>query len=776
MLPHPNPVTGVTHHGPKMTSGTNVSWSSFLLSGMLLRDSTGSSPPFNASSAAALTELLQLEPDAEEDGATAPAEPWLSSPWWMQLVDASNTTYLYVFPLLLMIGILLNSVNFVLFRSSIGLRLYSFTIFICTVSLTDSLALVAQAPRRWLTLLYQALHWHSLLQPNTSYDTSDAACKALTYAAQLLQFVSLWTVVLLAWERSIVAQNPYRQSRFRQTRTACHAVAFVVISGLLLNSHVILSWQTATQPIVAMATGNATSSSLTSVITSKQDVVRSATTKWPPSRNLATRPPCSTYNRGNRMRKGKCVEENAEKARTKQRNEGVSGDRKSKKDAISQRVSKDLLHSKMAVRGNDKKDMTTVSLRLSSTYDHQEDSTAERNDGSNATAPHHHHHPGATFPNYPKEEDRDTLRVLHRMSTKTTTVGDDPTTDVTTSSSRPTSAISPSDINKTTELTEQSTGNVTVEMETTESQLETKEKRWGPNERESIKDAALLNPLQQGLPNVTPSFVKAPQALPESPLLMESNDLADSLDNASKTDVAAPVTSVIHMQETVGNGSGPTPPGNISSSSSANDDQPSLEARPQHERALQHERRALNETVRRSSRLRHRLKRRRDTASSQETTQPKAKPCSLYVSGQCQFIVTNNRTAIWTVSVAVEALTLKVLPSVLLIALLVSSLTGLRSWNIDQTRLTTDLTCRLLMERHVTVMAVCIITSQVVLCLPMSVVWLVDLYFRLVTGGLSACHEGQMAAANVLTELLFMVNFSVKFLVCFLSGRQILSI
>lgn len=740
-------------------SGRNLT-SSLLFSRMSLHSIVESR--FNVSKALAEA-AVQLEP---EDASAA--EPETSS--CSQLMDASNAIYLYAFPLLLMLGILFNGVNFVLFRSSIGLRLYSsFTIFICTVSVTDSLALVAQAPRRWLSLLYEALNWHSLLQPNTSYDTSDIACKALSYVAELMQFVSLWTVVLLAWERSIVAQNPYRQSRFRQTRTACHAVAFVVISGLVLKSHVILSWQTmTTQPLVALTTGNATTSSLTGVTTSKQ-YAGAATTKRP-TRNLAPAGRCSSYNRENRMKKGECVKETVEKATDKQglqQKDRAYDHQKWQKEAISHTQNQDL-HSQTDFRVNNQTDTTAVIPRLSSAYNHQEHQ--ETNNGSKTTALDQIHR-NDTFPNYPRDfspsENRETSAVTHQTVSNTIF---DPR-DMMTSS---TAAIDGPDKMDISHQSRQVT--VSVEVDMTRHQLMTNGTGQNETDTDIGTDAepSRWNPLQQV--EATPLFLEggnAAQGFPDSPFPMGHENLADSLDNVSSTDVSSVISS--QRRDTVDNGSSPTHLllGNLSSYSA--NDQTSLEdkAQQQHlgskEPMFQHKR-ILNGTSRRRRRLK-----KRDIVSE---TQPKAKPCSRFASGQCQFIQSNNATqtttAIWMVSLTVEALT-KVLPAVLLSALLVSSLTGLHSWNIDQTRLTTDLTCRLLMERHVTVMAVCIITSQVILCLPMSIVWLLDVYFRLVTG-LSTCQEVQMVAASVLTELVFMVNFAVKFLLCFLSGRQILSI
>lgn len=109
-------------------------------------------------------------------------------------------------------------------------------------------------------------------------------------------------------------------------------------------------------------------------------------------------------------------------------------------------------------------------------------------------------------------------------------------------------------------------------------------------------------------------------------------------------------------------------------------------------------------------------------------TQPKAKPYSRFASGQCLFIqtksTTQTTTAIWIISQAVETVT-TVLLTVFLSELLVCSITGLHRWE-HRSDASDD---RSHVECYITVIAVCIFTTQVILCLPMSVAWLLDVYY-----------------------------------------------
>jgi hypothetical protein len=162
-----------------------------------------------------------------------------SSTW--RLLSFTDTIHLYCLPVLILAGVVLNSVNFVVFRSS-TLRLYAFGVYIPSLAVIDSVALVSQMPRRWLNLLYETVGWGRGVTP---YDTVDVACKSLTLLSGTSQFASAWTLVAMASERTSVALNPYRLTRIRQARTARFIVLATCVAAVLVNCHVLVAWRSA---------------------------------------------------------------------------------------------------------------------------------------------------------------------------------------------------------------------------------------------------------------------------------------------------------------------------------------------------------------------------------------------------------------------------------------------------------------------------------------------------------------------------------------------------
>jgi len=172
------------------------------------------------------------------------------------MVELCDTIHLYCMPFLIVVGVVLNSVNFVAFRTS-TLRLYATGVYICALAVVDSTALASHVPRRWLNALFAAVGWGHRVTP---YDTVDAACKTLTLLAGAAQFASAWTTVAMAAERASAAINPYHVTPLRQAPAARVISVLLAIAAIAVNCHIIVTWHSAggtcqprSRPIVVVA-------------------------------------------------------------------------------------------------------------------------------------------------------------------------------------------------------------------------------------------------------------------------------------------------------------------------------------------------------------------------------------------------------------------------------------------------------------------------------------------------------------------------------------------
>jgi len=173
-----------------------------------------------------------------------------------EMVELCDTIHLYCMPILIVAGVVLNSVNFVTFRTS-TLRLYATGVYVCALAVTDSTALASHVPRRWLNALYAAVGWGRRVTP---YDTVDVACKTLTLIAGAAQFASAWTTVAMAAERASAAVNPYRVTPLRQAPAARVVVILLAIAAVAVSCHVVVTWHSdagscraRTGPVVVVA-------------------------------------------------------------------------------------------------------------------------------------------------------------------------------------------------------------------------------------------------------------------------------------------------------------------------------------------------------------------------------------------------------------------------------------------------------------------------------------------------------------------------------------------
>jgi len=174
----------------------------------------------------------------------------------LRMVELCDSIHLYCMPFLIVVGVVLNSVNFVAFRTS-TLRLYAAGVYVCSLAVLDSTTLASHVPRRWLNALFAAVGWGRRVTP---YDTIDVACKTLTLLAGSAQFASAWTTVAMAAERASVAANPYRVTPLRQAPAARVIVILLVVAAVAVNCHAIVTWHSAegtcqprSQPLVVVA-------------------------------------------------------------------------------------------------------------------------------------------------------------------------------------------------------------------------------------------------------------------------------------------------------------------------------------------------------------------------------------------------------------------------------------------------------------------------------------------------------------------------------------------
>lgn len=154
------------------------------------------------------------------------------------LDNLGNNVYLYGLGLLIVIAVLLNGLQFAVFRTK-PLRKFAFSAYLSAVAVTDSFALFSHIPRRWMNILYQTLDWGLGV---TVYDTNRIACRGLTYFSYVARFLSAWIVVALAAERLMVSKDPYKRSKARKPRTAIHLLLGLSVISLVLNCHVIFTW------------------------------------------------------------------------------------------------------------------------------------------------------------------------------------------------------------------------------------------------------------------------------------------------------------------------------------------------------------------------------------------------------------------------------------------------------------------------------------------------------------------------------------------------------
>jgi len=163
----------------------------------------------------------------------------IQSTW--RMVELCDAIHLYCMPFLIVVGVVLNSVNFVAFCTS-TLRLYATGVYVCALAVVDSTALASHVPRRWMNALFAAVGWGRRVTP---YDTVDAACKTLTLLAGAAQFASAWTTVTMTAERASVAVNPYRVTPLRQAPAARVIVVLLAIAAVAVNCHIVVTWHSA---------------------------------------------------------------------------------------------------------------------------------------------------------------------------------------------------------------------------------------------------------------------------------------------------------------------------------------------------------------------------------------------------------------------------------------------------------------------------------------------------------------------------------------------------
>lgn len=652
---------------------------------------------------------------------------------WSGMARTSKTVYLYCFPVLLILGLLLNSVNCVMFRSFVGLRHSSFAVFMTAAGVVDSLALVSQAPRRWLRFVYEALG-----AGPTSNDADDAVCRAFAFAAEATQFASLWVVVLIAAERSIAALLPHRRPRrgrrgWRRRADLCALVA-VVASGLVLSSHVFMTWQTSLPESSSNATTAMTSATqertTNDVIATKSESKKSTNN----GQIFFRKDPTSEQEKEEKERE-------KEKEETARRLRGVLKDRDLERKfegiPMNQRISGGWKGQMKVIEGIGR----SQELKVADGASRQFTSRSKKN------------------------EEKMTKMISSAAESHFSLIGDTPTSVTSQSSS-----VLRSDVAIGNDIVTSRDGSATDANGTSVN---------GRNVTGHVKS------------NETESHFFSASHFADNVTLAQREGIYmwTANDNSERNEA-------IHEFSQISNGN----EGNNYDHDSTEENR-WISRRQKISLAPRNGKREMPSVYLYQSMANQSEEKDYSNGTVFKLIQPQAGDQKEETTGrrepasspgllspcpprrrrrrQCQF-VGRSRAAMagQMASLTIEALT-RVVPCVLLSGLVFTTLAGLRSTSSDfvQTRLSDDLSCRLTTERYVTAMAACVVTSQVFLSLPQSVVWLLDVYERYVPGVQRQCDERQTAAAataDVIAELILMVNFAVKVLLCFISGRKIL--
>ncbi len=123
-------------------------------------------------------------------------------------------------------------------------------------------------------------------------------------------------------------------------------------------------------------------------------------------------------------------------------------------------------------------------------------------------------------------------------------------------------------------------------------------------------------------------------------------------------------------------------------------------------------------------------------------------------------------------------LTIVGLPFFLLVGMFIATIRNFGSWRVRPKRVSANTLCRIMLEKRATTMVVVVTGVFCALSVPYTLAWLVLLvqhFLSPATGDdRSSCKYVVLSAARDICEVIFMINYSIKFMVCMFSARSIL--
>ncbi len=131
--------------------------------------------------------------------------------WWLLQIGT---------PMILLVGIPGNILSFLILKSR-RFRGKSYSHYLCTLAVFDSLVLIGKYVRRLDQLLIYTAHVGIF----ASY--GDAACKIYTFVEHVCYLMSSWLVLCMTLERFIAVKYPFKKETFCKPRNAVTVILVV---------------------------------------------------------------------------------------------------------------------------------------------------------------------------------------------------------------------------------------------------------------------------------------------------------------------------------------------------------------------------------------------------------------------------------------------------------------------------------------------------------------------------------------------------------------------
>ena len=114
------------------------------------------------------------------------------------------------------------------------------------------------------------------------------------------------------------------------------------------------------------------------------------------------------------------------------------------------------------------------------------------------------------------------------------------------------------------------------------------------------------------------------------------------------------------------------------------------------------------------------------------------------------------------------------LPFVLISVLTSATIHNFPAWRVRPRKMSSNAICRALLEKQATVMVSALSGIYAILCAPYAIAVTLDL-LQLFIINLSHCQSQTLSATRDITEVIFTINYAIKFLVCIFAGRNVLN-